>query len=467
MPFLYNEGITYHIKGSIMKRFLFPMLMILLLTITTAAQDDDTDTLPNLTLTSIQSVGDVVTNTLPHSATLSPDGNLLAYEGGEDGPGMCVYNFTSTRTTCTYYPEEDENGARIRLRRPTELKWSPDSRFVALTENAFIYFEDSDIWLYDVEARLFINRTNDDYSGSIIIDDEADGMPIDVVLTWSSDGSLYFFRYISQNDDPITTQLFTIPATAGSFVGVLGESERALSDEDPLEVAEYTDSTPVRFTFYNTSNGFSLSGAAEVSPDGTQMALLMRPQQPDTSEIWIVNLMDGAIIHRYSALGISELGLPDWAENSGYIPEGITWISDDELIVNFTNYLIATGISWTAYHIDLITDKFTPIFDFTSIPSQAEYFTGTRTDSGLVTYPTPRYAAVTPDGDYLLYVTSPSSIDGAALEALPVLGGERIILHQFGDDFDLLPALYTSVGTNGETVRALIFGYIFTFEITE
>ena len=449
-----------------MLRTIFTTTLLLCLTcFSTSAQDDDTDTLPNLTLVNVQSVGDVVTNTLPHSATLSPDGNLLVYEGG-DGPGLCIYNFTNTRTTCTLYPEADENGERIRLRRPTELRWSPDSRFVALTENSLIYLEDSDIWLYDVEEQSYTNRTQDGYGGRIIMDDESNGMPIDVLPTWSPDGSLYFFRYI-RYEDVITSQLLTIPATGGSFAGVLGEGERALSDEDPLEVEDYTDSASDPFTFFNSNSGFSLSGAAEVSPDGTQMALLMRPREPDTHEIWIVSLLDGSIVRRISASGINVLGLPEWAETRGFIPEGITWISEDELVFNFANYSFGTGIGWTAYHIDLITDKFTPIFDFLNVPSQDDYFTGTQTGSGVFTYPMPRYAAVTPDGDYLLYVTSPGSIDGAALEALPVLGGERIILHQFGDDFDLLPTLFTSSGTDGETVRALIFSYIFTFEITE
>ncbi|MEQ8676830.1 MAG: hypothetical protein RLP44_32885 [Aggregatilineales bacterium] len=448
-----------------MLRKLFALLLLICLTcFSTAAQDDDTNTLPNLTLTGIESVGEFIDG-LPHNATLSPDGNLLVYEGG-DAPGLCVYNFTNTRTTCTPYPEEDELGERIRLLRPTELKWSPDSRFVALTENSLVRAEDSDIWIYDVDARTFTDRTQDGYSGSILLGDDFNGIPIDVIPIWSPDGSLYFFRYI-RSEDVITTQLFTIPASGGSFAGVVGEGERTLSDEDPSEVADYTESTVTPYAFYNGSSGFSLSGAAEVSPDGTQMALLMRPLDPETFEIWIVSLLDGSIVRRISASGINALGLPEWGETRGFVPEGITWMSEDELVVNFINYQYVTGISWTAYHIDLITDKFTPIFDFASIPSQDEYFAGTQTDSGLVTYPMPRYAAVTPEGDYFLYVTSPNSINGAALEALPILGGERIILHQFGEDFNLLPSLFTSIGTDGETVRALIFSYIFTFEITE
>ncbi|MEQ8676829.1 MAG: hypothetical protein RLP44_32880 [Aggregatilineales bacterium] len=446
-----------------MRRIIFVILLLFCLTcFSTSAQED---TLPNLTLTGIESVGEFVDGR-PQTATLSPDGNLLAYEV-DNALGICVYNFTDENTTCTPYPEEGENGERIRLRRPTELKWSPDSRFIALTENSLIYLEDSDIWLFEIEEQRYINRTQDGYNGGIVIDDEASGMPIDVLPTWSPDGSLYFFRYISQNDDLITTQLFTIPATGGSFVGVLGEGERALSDEDPSEVADYTDSTPEPFTFFNGNSGFSLSGAAEISPNGTQMALLMRPREPDTHEIWIVSLLDGSIVRRISTSEISTLGLPEWAETRGFIPEGIIWISEDELVFNFANYSFGNDIGWTAYHIDLITDKFTPVFDFASVPSQDDYMVGTQTDSGLVTYPRPRYGAVTPDRDYFLYMTAPNSVDGAALEALPILGGERIILHQFGEDFDLLPTLVTSIGTDGETVRALISAYIFTFEVTE
>ncbi|MEQ8676831.1 MAG: hypothetical protein RLP44_32890 [Aggregatilineales bacterium] len=440
-----------------MKRFLFPMLMILLLTITTAAQDDDTDTLPNLTLMSVQNIRELID--IPYRATLSPDGTLLAYEENSIS-GLCIYSFTDEPTTCTPYPEDGENGERIRLYRPAELKWSPDNHLIALTESSL---NDTDIWLYDVQAGTFTNRTQDGYSGRFI-DQEARGIPVDLLPTWSPDGSLYFFRYIQQAETTIT-QLFMIPAVDGGFDSILGESPRKLSDEDPLLVADFTDSVPNRFSFIN--NGEHLPGQAEVSPDGTKIALIMQPQNPDGYEVWVVNLLDGMILHRYPTVDISAVGLPEWSENSNFVPRGITWTGGTTMIVNFRNST-RRGIIWTAYHIDIETDGITPIFDFANVP-QGEYISGTQTDSGLVTYPIPLiYEVLTPDRNYFLYVTAYRSRDSAVLEALPVNGGERLILYNFDADFHpLYGVIYSSIGTDGHTLRALISGYVFTFEITE
>lgn len=447
-----------------MKKRFFILILMTITCFSISAQGDDTNTLPNLTLVNVQSVGEIITNTLPHTATLSPDGNLIAYEGGS-GPGICIYNFTNENTTCTPYPQEDENGERVRLRQPPEVRWSPDSRVIAITENSLIRIEDGDIWLFDVEAQTFTDRTQDGYSGRVLMGADSYGVPIDVLPTWSPDGSLYFFRYI-RDEDSTTTQLFKIPYNTGSFAGVIGSGERGLSDGDPILIADLTDATDTPFAFYNGSGGFSLSGTTEISPDGTKMAIISRPQSPTSHEIWVFDLTDGTITRRIPTSQISGVGLPDWVENQGFIAEGITWVNDHELAINFINPQAAANLAWTAYSIDLETDAVTPIFDFASVPSMAEYITGTRTDSGLVTYPIPRYAVITPDKNYFMYVTAPLSINGAALEALPIHGGERLILHEIGEDFRPLPTVFTSIGTGGNIVRALISGYIFTFEIT-
>lgn len=448
-----------------MKRLWLALVMIPLLTMTINAKNDNNDSLPHLRLVNVQNLLDIM-QIFSNNAMLSPDGNLIVYESAISPHGLCIYDFLSTLTTCTAFPENNENGQPVNLGRPPEFRWSPNSQFVAFTENIFLYSEDSDIWLYDVRAGTFLDRTNDHYDGNVIFNENSRGIPIDVIPTWSRDGSLYFFRYIQQ-EDITSTQLFMVPSSGGNFAGAVRGGSGELSDQDPVLVADFTDNTSMPFTFYNSTDGFSLSGAAEVSSDGTQLALLMRPQRPDPYEIWVVNLLNGTITRRLPTSSISELGLADWVDPTGFVPQGITWAGNHELVVNFFNYDFTARLGWTAYHIDLETDVITPIFDFTTIPSQEEYYTGTQTESGIISYPAPRSATLTLDRDYLLYLTAPTLAEGATLEAIPILGGERTILHRFGEDFNRRLALFASIGTDGELVRALLYGYIFTFEITE
>lgn len=424
-----------------------------------SAQTEDAETVLHLQLVDVQHIGDIVEGR-PHLSVISPDGQLLATEGTDrnNDPALCIYTFSTRQTDCTAYPAEDANGERIRIDRPIGFKWSLDSNFIALTENFITFFVDSDIWLFDVQNHQFMDRTDDGFSGGVPLSGESTDLPFDVLPTWSPNGNLYFFRYMRGTDDERYTQLYTIPQNTGSFAGIIGNDQDEVAD--PVLIADYTDSAPTWIAFFDYPNGYSLQGAAAVSPDGTRMAVLMRPQQLDMGEVWIIDLSNGEILRRIPTLAFSGLGLPDWTENQGFVAEGVVWTDNNALIVNFINPIMVTSISWTAYHLDLVTDKFTPIFDYSAIPSEGDYV---ESDA----YAHPRYAALTPNGDYLLYVTLPNSSPGARLEAVPVLGGDPIVLHDFGDDFDVTPALFTSIGTDGQTVRALIFGYVFTFEVTE
>src|SRR5690606_26782650 len=134
-----------------------------------------------------------------------------------------------------------------------------------------------------------------------------------------------------------------------------------LSDSVQL-VADFSVAVPSRFVFFNTF-AFSLSGVAEISPDGTQMALIMRPQNLDNSEIWVVDLTDGSIRWRLPTQSISWEGLTEWVEHDGFVPESLTWINDHEFVINFISPRYRASFGWLAYRINLETDDITSIFD--------------------------------------------------------------------------------------------------------
>lgn len=431
-----------------MKQFLLALLIAAALAVPIYAQDDETGSLPGLTLVNVQTLDDLL-GASPRYAALSPDGNLLVYESRDGGRGLCVYRFDDENTTCTPYETASTDENPVGLGSPTELNWSPDSRFVALTENFLLNLRESDIWVYDVENGAYINQTEDNFTGNPLTNrEDSEATPIDISPIWSPEGSLYFSRYVA-NNNLHTTELHTIPSV----------SSTPASADDSQPVADFSPNVPMPFVIYNLT-WTSLGGGAEVSPDGTRLALLMRPTDLRNNQLWIVDLADGSITQRLTTEAVMMDELPEWIDDSGFIPEGLTWVNDSALVLSFINR-IDTTLPWLAYHIDLETDGVTPVFDFADIPSLEEYH------SSDANHPMPRFATVTPDGEYLLYVNMTNSESGTALEAVPVQGGERLILYRFGEDFEGVITTFNSIGADGTTMRALMGGYVFSFEAAE
>jgi len=442
-----------------MKRITILFTLCLLMPMMGLAQDDESDF--DLELINVQIISEIVDGH-PGTSVISPDGTMLAYEGADDTNerGICVYNFEIVDTTCTPYLQETPEGERIRLGRPMSLQWSPDNTMIAIEASSLIYVEDGDIWIFDVVERKFINLTDDGYEGRLDFNGETDGLPIDLLSVWSPTGDLYFIRYIDNGED-VSTELFVIRKNSGSFVGVIGDDESGFADEPEL-IADLTSTQDDIFSFYNTNFGFSLEGGASVSPDETQIALLFRPRERENSGIWIVDLQSGDITHQISmSQELYATSLPEWVQLGGYIPDGVSWSDENTLVVNGVNFDFVGEIGWTAFTLDLTTETFTPIFDFTEIPSAADYFSS---DSN---YDSPRMGTLSPDGSHLIFSQSPD-LNNGTLSTIPVTGGESFDVYIFDEgEYNVVPAHFASSGNNGEIARMLVSGYIYTFRMME
>nr|HMN28580.1 hypothetical protein [Caldilineaceae bacterium] len=122
--------------------------------------------------------------------SLSPDGQWLLAYGRED---LCVLAsaMVSVPTCVKWLAPLGYN-----------LAWSPDSRYVAVTENFEKYFWESDIWLFDVEEGTLQDLTDDGVSGtSRWVIEPPVTLPVDLLPTWSTDGkSLVFIRSMRVKD---------------------------------------------------------------------------------------------------------------------------------------------------------------------------------------------------------------------------------------------------------------------------
>jgi dipeptidyl aminopeptidase/acylaminoacyl peptidase len=135
--------------------------------------------------------------------SLSPDGQwLLAVQRGVP----CMYETASLDLKfCVEEPE-------INALDYQSVAWSPDGGRVALTENFFRQFFDSDLWVLDIKSAKLTNLT-EDHAERIPLGADQDEKPlIDLLPTWSPNGKeLLFTRSIQRTG----TVLYRISASGG------------------------------------------------------------------------------------------------------------------------------------------------------------------------------------------------------------------------------------------------------------
>lgn len=121
-------------------------------------------------------------------AALSPDGRWLA--GFRSDNVFCVWDVEKLTPTCD---------AEVLPIDRYAIVWSPDSTAVAFSLDA----EDSDIYVYELEAGRLTNLTDDGFEGSTGEAERDD--PIDMLPTWSPDSQeLAFVRsYVGGDGGPI------------------------------------------------------------------------------------------------------------------------------------------------------------------------------------------------------------------------------------------------------------------------
>ncbi len=143
-------------------------------------------------------------------SSLSPDGEWLAGIGPENT--LCLWDVESLTPQC----DDTELQISRQIPLPT-MAWSPDSSAVAFDLNALVFGVDSDIYVFDVATSELDNLTDDGYDGSLI--EAPEGTPIDIVPTWSPDGSqLAFVR--SPSDDPRSTTIMRVDRAGGEPVEI-------------------------------------------------------------------------------------------------------------------------------------------------------------------------------------------------------------------------------------------------------
>jgi dipeptidyl aminopeptidase/acylaminoacyl peptidase len=222
------------------------------------------------------------------SAYLAPDGERFAHFTREQ---ICVYTAPGELPLCVTGDE------RLRGIDLETVRWSPDSRYLAFTQEFFQTFRDPDLWVLDTNTGDLRNLTDDDTDRVPLLDPNADWGNVDLLPRWSGDSArILFLRYSGGGGEVNPPELFTI-APDGSDLRRVGVIE-----------------TAAKLPVY----------ALDWSPDGTQVAYnYWAPDEEANNGIWFSNL-DGS-----NARQVIQI-------EPGLVPAMVEFSADGQYLLTFT-----------------------------------------------------------------------------------------------------------------------------------
>ncbi|MBI5932021.1 MAG: hypothetical protein HY862_22120 [Chloroflexi bacterium] len=376
--------------------------------------------------------------------TISPDGTKLVWP---HDTAFCVYEIASGATECI-------STGDVTVRVMTGFVWSPNSRYLAFHEDLFLRFYESDLWVFDFETRQLVNLTDDGVIGDALPDDGIT-LELDYAPVWGANDILYFFRTAYGQDVPVPFNLYRFTWANGLE-----------NTNDPEWVADLTSVKDEPFAVYNARLDV-LDGSVVLSPDAQKLAFLVRPSDLSKDQsIWVVDISSGEARQVAALSDLVQFGIPSWSETDLWL-NGLGWSGDGQ-------YLVATTISSQVaaaeptYAIEVNSGESMPLIDFSGVPDQQSFVeSSVITDQVAGRYDTIRAGVVTLDGSYVIYFNFNGQ--DAGVSALPLLSPNdsntplRLFNFPEGEYAGPMPMYQFTAGDDGEYLRVLLWGYMFTF----
>lgn len=408
-----------------------------------------TATNATVTVNSARPVVDVVGEKSAYLATVSPDGKYIAY-GKQSGRGkdrvlqLCVFEFESAGKKCSDLSPDVFDGY------PYQFQWSPDSNYIAFSENPVYIASESDIWLFDRAAGAFTNLTDDGLVGVwSYLKSEGKKPVLDYLPMWNSaDSMIYFWRVV-----PLGNMRYTI----GIYrIGVDGGAPELVRDL----TADFAASLP----YYQAEKIF-LDGIAAVSPDGATVAVLMSSfdEMGATQQtLYAIDLADATAAPKQLA-GMTEFSsaIPEWAQAFPPQAQGLSWTGDGKGVVVVVNTELNPSIPFQVYYYaDADGSKVTPVVDFSGL-TDYESYSEPATDSDLPwrAY-SPWTASLSPKGDKLLMVNDLGGTVALFTAALPPTGALPVVSASTQES----PSSGVATSSRGQDGKVLTYGLLMTID---
>jgi hypothetical protein len=349
-------------------------------------------------------------------AAVSPDGQYIAW-GQSSGRRkdrvlqLCLFEFETGGKTCADLSPE------VFLGYPYQFQWSPDSRYIAFSENPVEMASESDIWLFDSQAGTFTNLTDDELIGvwSYLVDD-GELVKLDYLPMWNAaDGQIYFWRVVPLGNMRYTIGLYSIAPEGG----------------DAELVRDLTVNFAAQIPLYDYERLF-LDGISAISPDGSTVAMLMTNINDVGSTeqtLWTLDLTDAAAEPVYWA-GIDDFraAVPEWAQDYPPQAQGLAWSGDGAGLVVLVNTAVGATMPFQIYYyVDTESGDITPVVDFSAVEEMDDYsMPAPGSDLPWRAY-SPWTGSLSPAGDKLLMINDLGGVVAVFTSPLPPAGDLPVV----------------------------------------
>jgi hypothetical protein len=345
-------------------------------------------------------------------AELSPDGNSVAWlvpEAARRLATLCVASVTDGGQNC--FTAEGYHGM------PYRLVWSPDSLWIAFSEDPAAQALESDLWLFDVTKGELTNRSDDAAAGRHA---EVEGdFALDYLPMWDpATGYLYFWRSTPDEQGDFALDLMRLDPATTATPDVVRSLGRTLGDG------------LVRFGWQR----FYLQGPSAIAPDGSQVAVSIAPaQEMDVSSshaLWLIDLVDAEAAPRQLVTALAwQSGLPQWS-NQPAVARGLQWTWDGMGIVVAALSSDLRLPLLLAYYVDVASGETTPVVDFSDSRDRDAFFRLDPTTGHAPRFDVPWTIALAPDANVLLGVTDLAGGVRVYGAPLPPTAAAPTLLHE-------------------------------------
>lgn len=327
------------------------LVLISLITFKVTAQDIDAS---HYTIADVQYLSELIGSQYTfNKALLAPNGETIAWV--EPKEGLCTYSLAVQTTDCTPWPWPDDYMSAFTRYDSMYFDWSPDSQYLALAQEPFRLFYDSDIWIYNLASATFTNLTEDNFSGITPLNSPTITLiSIDYLPIWGPNSNeIYFFHtnVTPPPDDPRMRHEF--------FEG--------------LNLYKVSIDTGLRTLLSNFSDQLSFYVAtASMSSDGKQLAFWGYIEHPTPNwqgqgGVYLFDTTDNTLKQIVDIDGF-KTGMPAWVTQWRMISNSsLQWVANNQGLL-----ITGTGVNenheeglLNYYYVDLLANTITPILDLT------------------------------------------------------------------------------------------------------
>lgn len=326
----------------------FVLVLISLISIKTLAQNTDT---PRYKIADVQYLSELIGSQYTfNKALLAPNGETIAWV--EPQVGLCTYALAAQTTACTPWPWPDDYMSAFTRYDSMYFEWSPDSQYLALAQDSFRLFYDSDIWIYKIADASFINLTEDNFSGVMLVDSPTVHLiPIDYSPVWGPNSDeIYFFRT-------------NVPPPSDSrreFFEGLSLYKVSLDTGLSILISDFSD----QLSFY--------AAAASMSDDGRYLAFWGYIEHPTPSwqgqgGIYVFDTADNTL-KQIVDIDSFKTGMPEWVTQWRITSNSsLQWVANGQglLISGMGSNENLEGDLLNYYYVDPVANTITPLLDLT------------------------------------------------------------------------------------------------------